>query len=191
MKNRLKKGFTLLELLIVMAIVGVLVAISIPYFNAELEKTRETHDLAIMRQAAYAAIDLYYQGIYDETSAGKAGMSWNTGGGKNGTNAFGAYDPKTGKFYKTRDLLPETSKKYGKGTKIDAGTTYASENANGAYAPKEDYTNAVVLVSIYPLATQPHVDVYWKNNVGPDKNNYVGGKSEVNVPKYSMRVNIN
>lgn len=50
-KNR--KGFTLAELLIVVAIIGVLVAISIPIFTSQLEKSREATDLANIR-AAYA-----------------------------------------------------------------------------------------------------------------------------------------
>ena len=48
-----KKGFTLAELLIVVAIIAVLVAISIPIFNSQLEKSREATDLANIR-AAYA-----------------------------------------------------------------------------------------------------------------------------------------
>lgn len=48
-----KKGFTLAELLVVVAIIGVLVAISIPIFSAQLEKSREAVDLANLR-AAYA-----------------------------------------------------------------------------------------------------------------------------------------
>lgn len=48
-----KKGFTLAELLIVVAIIGVLVAISIPIFTSQLEKSREATDLANIR-AAYA-----------------------------------------------------------------------------------------------------------------------------------------
>ena len=48
-----KKGFTLAELLIVVAIIAVLVAISIPIFTAQLEKSREAVDLANLR-AAYA-----------------------------------------------------------------------------------------------------------------------------------------
>ncbi len=48
-----KKGFTLAELLVVVAIIGVLVAISIPIFTAQLEKAREATDAANLR-AAYA-----------------------------------------------------------------------------------------------------------------------------------------
>lgn len=46
-----EKGFTLAELLIVVAIIGVLVAISIPIFTAQLEKAREATDLANIRSA--------------------------------------------------------------------------------------------------------------------------------------------
>lgn len=58
MKNLLKKfknkeGFTLAELLIVVAVIAVLVAISIPIFSSQLEKAREATDVANLR-AAYA-----------------------------------------------------------------------------------------------------------------------------------------
>lgn len=45
------RGFTLAELLIVVAIIAVLVAISIPVFNKKLEKSRETVDIANVRSA--------------------------------------------------------------------------------------------------------------------------------------------
>ncbi len=45
------KGFTLAELLIVVAIIAVLVAISIPVFTAQLEKAREATDAANLRSA--------------------------------------------------------------------------------------------------------------------------------------------
>lgn len=50
-----EKGFTLAELLIVVAIIGVLVAISIPIFTSQLEKAREATDAANIR-AAYAEV---------------------------------------------------------------------------------------------------------------------------------------
>lgn len=48
-----KKGFTLAELLIVVAIIAVLVAIAIPVFTTQLEKSRDAVDMANVR-AAYA-----------------------------------------------------------------------------------------------------------------------------------------
>lgn len=48
-----KKGFTLAELLIVVAIIAVLVAISIPIFTTQLEKARDAVTVANLR-AAYA-----------------------------------------------------------------------------------------------------------------------------------------
>jgi type IV pilus assembly protein PilA len=50
-KFRNKKGFTLAELLIVVAIIAVLVAIAIPVFTGQLEKSRESTDAANIRNA--------------------------------------------------------------------------------------------------------------------------------------------
>ena len=55
------KGFTLGELLIVVGIISVLVAMSIPIFTSQLEKAREATDAANIRsqyaQVMIAAID--------------------------------------------------------------------------------------------------------------------------------------
>ena len=56
---RNKKGFTLAELLIVVAIIGVLVAISIPIFTSQLEKSRDAVTLANLR-SAYAEAQTTY-----------------------------------------------------------------------------------------------------------------------------------
>lgn len=55
MRENGKKGFTLAELLIVVAIIAVLVAISSPIFSAQLEKSREATDVANIR-SAYAEV---------------------------------------------------------------------------------------------------------------------------------------
>ena len=51
-----KKGFTLAELLVVVAIVGILVAISIPVFTAQLGKARRATNQANLRAAKAAAV---------------------------------------------------------------------------------------------------------------------------------------
>ena len=48
-KKRNKKGFTLAELLIVVAIIAVLVAIAIPIFTSQLDKARCATDTANVR----------------------------------------------------------------------------------------------------------------------------------------------
>lgn len=79
-------GFTLAELLIVVAIIGVLVAISIPIFNRQVEKAREAVDWTNLYNA-YEAISIavlegdFVQdntyGIYCYTS-----NSWDTNDGR-------------------------------------------------------------------------------------------------------------
>ena len=51
MKRLNKKGFTLAELLIVVAIIAVLVAIAIPIFTSQLEKSRDAVTVANLRSA--------------------------------------------------------------------------------------------------------------------------------------------
>ena len=53
MKKNNKKGFTLAELLIVVAIIAVLTAIAIPVFTSTLEKSRDSASISNIR-AAYA-----------------------------------------------------------------------------------------------------------------------------------------
>lgn len=59
MKKNNNKGFTLAELLIVVAIIAVLVAIAIPVFTSQLEKSREATEAANIR-SAYAEVVTHY-----------------------------------------------------------------------------------------------------------------------------------
>ena len=52
MEKSSKKGFTLAELLIVVAIIGVLVAIAVPVFSGHVEKAKLTTELSNIRSAA-------------------------------------------------------------------------------------------------------------------------------------------
>lgn len=99
-----KKGFTLAELLIVVAIIAVLVAVSVPVFNSKLERSREAVDIANMRAAKVAAIAAY---LDDEIPEGT-------------TTVY--YDAENGVVV-TEDKKPTEG--YGQGSdKLDGKTTY-------------------------------------------------------------------
>lgn len=68
-----KEGFTLIEMLIVVAIIAILIAISIPVVNKSLEKARQATDNANGRSAKAAMLIEYMEteksteGYYDAT----------------------------------------------------------------------------------------------------------------------------
>ena len=61
MKTR-KEGFTLAELLIVVAIIAVLVAVAIPVFGGQVEKSKQAVDMSNMRAAYAVLLDNYLTG---------------------------------------------------------------------------------------------------------------------------------
>ena len=63
-------GFTIAELLVVVAIVGVLVAISIPIFSKQVEKARDAASVANLRSAYSQAMSyaVHYNGTFTGTS---------------------------------------------------------------------------------------------------------------------------
>ena len=64
-----KKGFTLAELLIVVAIIAVLVAIAIPVFRSQLEKANDAVDQANLRSAyAEAVVDYLEDGTINNAT---------------------------------------------------------------------------------------------------------------------------
>ena len=80
-----KKGFTLAELLIVVAIIAVLVAIATPIFTSQLEKSRESTDVANARD--------YYAEIAVALVDGSLNSTNNTltvSGGKTATATYDA-----------------------------------------------------------------------------------------------------
>ena len=118
MKKLNAKGFTLAELLIVVAIIAVLVAVSIPVFTAQLEKSREETDIANLRSAYAIASTDALTGTYlssDGTSANESSEYTASQVSTNGTYVA-YYNIKTGKLTKTKG---DDSK--GKGTASEGG----------------------------------------------------------------------
>ena len=66
------KGFTLMEMLIVVAIIAILIAIAIPTFTAQLEKAREAADIANIRSAYAEAMANYLSGEFTDTNKTEA-----------------------------------------------------------------------------------------------------------------------
>ena len=91
MKN--KKGFTLMEMLIVVAIIVILVSISIPVFSSQLNSAKEATDAANLRAAKAAALSEYMlnNNDTDTTNDLKTGWYYNDVTGKFQEDAPTAY----------------------------------------------------------------------------------------------------
>ena len=107
-----KKGFTLAELLVVVAIIAVLVAVSIPIFTSQLEKARESTDLANLRAAKAAATTA----LLSEDKTDTVYTTLVGDGTPAGTAVY--YDAQNGKLVTSNTGL----KPYGKGTASGAYT---------------------------------------------------------------------
>lgn len=133
-----KKGFTLAELLVVVAIIAVLVAVSIPIFTGKLEKTREETDIANMRAAKAVAVVAALDDKLD-TDVWASGVAY--------------YNAEDGVLQKAKP-----TKVYGKGTSKKAGQTYTN------YDDAKDYTEAVIKVTITNSASDKanNVKIEWE-----------------------------
>ncbi|MDO4198037.1 MAG: prepilin-type N-terminal cleavage/methylation domain-containing protein [Erysipelotrichaceae bacterium] len=72
-KNRINKGFTLAELLIVIAIIAVLVGIMFPVFSGSIEKAAEAKDISTAR-SIYA--ELRVEALLNDTSQDYDDTNW-------------------------------------------------------------------------------------------------------------------
>ncbi len=82
------KGFTLAELLIVVAIIAVLVAIAIPIFTSQLEKSREAVDQANIRDAYATIVAATLTEETDLTASATNKISYSAGTAATGGNAY-------------------------------------------------------------------------------------------------------
>lgn len=107
LQKRGVKGFTLMEMLIVVAIIAVLVAIAIPIFTAQLDKARAQTDAANIR-AGYATVMAAI--VTDPTNA-KTSYTLAADGTTDGTSGAAAY------------------KCVGKASDLNAGETIGGQDA--------------------------------------------------------------
>lgn len=114
--KRNHQGFTLAEMLVVVAIIAILVAIPIPIFTGKMEKAREAADISNMRAAKSAAIMEYLDGNISLDGKGSAGPYY--------------YNASEGILVEdVADALPA----YGQGTeRIDGGMEFDGYNETGA-----------------------------------------------------------
>ncbi len=139
MNKKNNKGFTLMEMLIVVALIAILVVISIPVFTAQLEKAREATDLANMRGAKALAVASYLVG---DDSTFKAGTTY-------------AYDAENGKFVAaTAEVTP-----YGKGT---ASGKYSSAVADQVFYVQVSTSGDVTAAWAAPKTALPALTTWDK-----------------------------
>ena len=125
------KGFTLAELLIVVAVIAVLVAVAIPTFANQLEKSRQGVDISNLR-GAYAAAELAILDASGDTQKVYA-VKTITDGRISETEpvdiSSGAefwYDPDTGSLIKVDSLATSGAEWYGTETNDTKGYIQAT-----------------------------------------------------------------
>lgn len=130
-----KKGFTLAELLVVVAIIAILVAVSIPIFTGKLNQARVNTDIANVRAAKAAAVTEY---LNDEKQ----------------TNMY--YDAKNGVMKDSKnDITP-----YNEATASQDDTGTVAANNDGRADKKTCIVKIVITTGSDP--TKPTVVPVWE-----------------------------
>ena len=134
MKKNNKKGFTLAELLIVVAIIAVLVAVAIPVFTTQLERSRDAVTVSNIR-SAYAMAQTAYL-TQQSDSANKVTVNKNEKGVVSTITVGGVISKGTADGWSntTDDLVIKTQVEAGCAAMEDTPNTYTltfTYDANG------------------------------------------------------------
>ena len=152
-----KKGFTLAELLIVVAIIAVLVAISIPIFNSQLEKAREATDAAnirsqyaqVMAEAITSGDDIDGKTLYGAVELRQKKDQWQSSGlKKNLESVYGKIEgeyPKAGGTawveYKDEEVILHYENGSGSGDSDNGGDSGGGGNNPTSTDSSKAYDN--------------------------------------------------
>ena len=167
MKRKIKsaKGFTLAELLIVVAIIAVLVAIGIPIFTSQLEKSREAVDLSDVR-SAYAEVMM--AAITGDTTAFYT-KDTNQTIYKTSAETFNGYTVEAGAYSIT--VTPLKQKQPGWQTAEPITIGGVSSKAGAPYWNGQPGPNGYCIVTYHPPVSgrDEYVSFYWSG--GNDSSN--------------------
>lgn len=152
MKLRKTKGFTVAELLIVVAIIAVLVAVAIPTFTIQLESSKEAVDISIIRNAYAAGKSQFFSlSSADFEVDGYASFLWDNSAGELLENNYTNFNLLTASGY-----LRGTNKDGGKRVQIGEGAK-SNGRTDGVYydgsalGPSgEGFVGCILMMDIYP-----------------------------------------
>lgn len=133
-----KKGFTLVEMLIVVAIIAILIAVSIPLVSSALEKARDATDQANERAAKAVAV-VKYLGVEDGSLEAT------------GTGTY-YYDATNGELLKDGDAGIKDIQYYGQCTEKHTDGSYTTNSG--------DHSEKIIQVVI---ATGGEITISWED----------------------------
>lgn len=169
MKRKIKsaKGFTLAELLIVVAIIAVLVAIGIPIFTSQLEKSREAVDLSDVR-SAYAEVMM--AAITGDTTAYYTKDAGQTIYKTNAENSNG-YEIEAGAYSIT--VTPLKQKQSGWQTAEPITIGGVSSKVGEPYWKGQPGPNGFCVITYHPPTSgrDEYVSFYWEGGSSGDSGN--------------------
>lgn len=146
-RNRMAKGFTLVEILIVVVILGILAAIVIPQFTSASESARAS-SLTSQLQTIRSQLELYqvqHNGVYptDLDPANASATPWDQMTGK--TKQDGTVDAAAGKFGPYLQQAPTNA--------FTGGSAVAADNsADWEYDASTHQVKAVIPTAQYATA---------------------------------------